>query len=160
LKYNEDMTELVPRDEKGRFIKGAGERGKPIKSSADARMMAQKRWAKARKAAADRVTREAASIDPTVNTWADAWGLVTARQYSALMDSDKPRGDDLLAIGKAIGAMPSDVDKAQAAEVAQPRTQPDVVLALLAVLERVDITDISSSDANVIDADTDEAGGG
>lgn len=150
---------VIIRDDKGRFIKGTRAPG-TINSSASARNLAQKRWAKARKAAADRVVREAASIDPTVNTWADAWGLVTARQYSALMDSDKPRGDDLLAIGKAIGAMPSDADKVRDDIQAQPRTQPDVVLALLAVLERSgDITNISSND-DVIDADTDEGGGG
>lgn len=148
-------TGAIVRDDRGRFVKGAEAQGKPIKSSADARTMAQKRWAKARLAAADRVTREAAAIDPSVNTWADAWGLVTAKQYTALMDSDKPRGDDLLAIGRAIGAMPSDADRMQLQQAQiQPNAQPDIVLALLALVDggrSVGLIDISTND-EVIDA--------
>ena len=74
-------------------------------TSATARDLAKRRWAKFRQAAARRVTAEAQAIDPTATTAAEAWGLAVAKQYTALLDSDKPRGDDMIRIGEAIGAV-------------------------------------------------------
>ena len=76
-------------------------------TSATASDLAKRRWAKFRQAAARRVTGEAQAIDPTATTAAEAWGLAVAKQYVALLDSDKPRGDDLIRIGEAIGAVAS-----------------------------------------------------
>ena len=41
-------------------------------------------------------------------TAAEAWGALVARVACQIMDSDKPRGDDMLAVGKAIGAIMSE----------------------------------------------------
>lgn len=152
---------VIIRDDKGKFIKGASGQGKPIKSSADGRRLAELRWQKFRQTAASRVVQEAASIDPSVKTPADAWGLVTARQFSALMDSDKPRGDDLLAIGRAIGAMPNDADKMQAIQTqTQRQTQPDIVLALLALVggDAFDNSNYRNQDDDTIEGETVGAG--
>lgn len=82
------------RDSNGRFLtipKGAA----PPITSANARDMVAKRVAKYRQAALKRILTEAQSIDPTVSTSADAYGLVAAKQYTTLMDSDKPAIDQL-----------------------------------------------------------------
>ena len=75
-------------------------------TSATAADLARRRWAKFRQAAARRVTGEAVEIDPTATSAPEAWGLAVARQYKLLLNSDKPRGDDLIRIGQAIGSMP------------------------------------------------------
>jgi len=36
---------------------------------------------------------------------AAAWGVLVARVAEQIMDSDRPRGDDMLAVGRAIGAI-------------------------------------------------------
>ena len=108
---DEVVTGEIVRDADGKFSKGM--RPANIITSANARTLAEKRWAKHRLEAASRVMREAASIDPTVTTPAAAWGVLVARTYQQIMDSDRPRGDDMIAVGKAMGAMPSDSDRAR-----------------------------------------------
>jgi hypothetical protein len=85
----------------------------------EGREMANARWAKYRRATASRVLKEAMSIDPDVKTEEDAWALLVARVYQQIMDSDKPRGEDLEKVGKAMGAMPNITDVRQA-DQAQP----------------------------------------
>lgn len=80
-------------------------------TTANAADMARRRWAKFRQAAARRVTAEAQAIDPTATTAAEAWGLAVSKQYVALLDSDKPRGDDMIRIGEAIGAVSTARDR-------------------------------------------------
>lgn len=96
------MTTEVVRDERGRWIK-APVSPTPI-THANAREMAERRWRKYRLAAANRVMREAAAIDPEVRTVADAWGVLNARLFAELMD--RPRGDDVAQLGRNIGALP------------------------------------------------------
>ena len=145
------------RDDKGKFIKGTRSHA-IIKSSAEARTLAEKRWSKYRQTAAQWVVDEMRGIDPNVKGGADAWGLLVSRQAVALMDSDKPRGDDLLAIGRAIGAMPNDADKMQAIQTqTQRQTQPDIVLALLALVGGGASDDMSSDIIDVIPSDEDGA---
>jgi hypothetical protein len=82
------------RDKNGRMIAplpGAA----PRITSDNARDMVARRVAKYRQAAIKRIVGEASSIDPSVSTGADAFGLLAARQYSALIDSDKPAVDHL-----------------------------------------------------------------
>lgn len=96
------------RDVHGRLVKQLP--GSVEFTSANARQMQAKsveaRRNRAMRSAQNRVAREAASIDPTVDSWYDAWGLAVSKQYTTLLDSDKPRGDDLLRIGQALGAVP------------------------------------------------------
>jgi len=129
------MGESTPKE----YIEERDERGKmlaplpgtqPI-THATARSMAALRWEKARKSAANRIMREAASIDPTVSTWYEAWGILAAKQYLALMDSDKPRGDDLYRIGQVMGALPTSLE-ARAMEQQAPASAGQVVPADIA----------------------------
>jgi hypothetical protein len=57
--------------------------------------------------------KEAIAIDPTVQTPADAYALVVGKQYVTLMDSDKPKMDDVYRLGQIIGALPTAHDKVQ-----------------------------------------------
>jgi hypothetical protein len=88
----------VTRQPNGKWIT-APKSPAPI-THANARSMAQKRWEKYRQAAVKRIVGEAQSIDPDVQTPADAYGLVAAKQYTTLMDSDKPRIADLEKLGQ------------------------------------------------------------
>jgi hypothetical protein len=88
-----------------RIVSNPGGGTKAI-SQANASAMAKKRWQKYRQSAAKGILKEAIAIDPSVKTPADAWQLVTGKQYVALMDSDKPRADDLYRIGQIVGALP------------------------------------------------------
>lgn len=88
------MDEIIKRNEKGQFLAlppGAA----PLITSANAREMVARRVEKYRRAALRRITDEAMSIDPTVSTSADAFGMVAAKQFTTLMDSDKPAIDQL-----------------------------------------------------------------
>jgi hypothetical protein len=91
-------TQVELRDERGRMI--APLPGKHTITKADASILARKRWDKYRQEAVKRITGEAQSIDPTVTTGAAAFGLVAAKQYTALMDSDKPAIDQLEKLGR------------------------------------------------------------
>jgi hypothetical protein len=79
-------------------------------TSDEARAMVTKRWDKWRNAAASAVLKEAQSIDPSIKTEEQAWGFVVAKQYTAFLDSEKPRGDDLVKFGQILGAMPTIAD--------------------------------------------------
>jgi hypothetical protein len=94
--------------------------------------MAQNRWARARQQAAKYITREAAAIDPTINTWSEAWGLLAAKQYLALMDSEKPRGDDLYRIGQVMGALPTALEQRSMEAGPAPATDADAAAMLAA----------------------------
>jgi hypothetical protein len=108
--YNGTMSTDIPRDEKGRWlVQPEAGKDKQI-TSANARTMAQKRWDKARKATASRITREAMAIDPTVQNEYDAHALMMAKQYTTVLDSDKPRMDDAEKIAQAMGTAPRTVE--------------------------------------------------
>lgn len=92
-----DNTGVIVRGEGGRFAKGTKTHA-PI-TKENAHLLARKRWEKFRQTAASRIVREAAAIDPTIATPADAYGLLAAKQYTALLDYDKPRIDELVDMG-------------------------------------------------------------
>lgn len=122
----------TPRDERGRYLEKPA--NLPVLTSAKAREAAQKRWDKYRHASAKGIMKEAMAIDPTVQTPADAYALVVGKQYVALMDSDKPKMDDVYRLGQIIGALPTAHDKVQAETGTSPvvhTLDPDV-MALLA----------------------------
>lgn len=151
-RYNARMANNVPmpiddataekplRDEKGRLLRKL-ESGAPTITPETARSMVARRWDNYRRAAANRITREAAAIDPTVNTPADAWGVVVAKQYTALLDADKPRGDDLYRMGQIIGALPTVYDKADANSASQIDDAAAMILARIAELAARDVVD-------------------
>lgn len=81
----------------GRMVKAPAS---TLITSENATALTRKRWEKFRLASNSRIVREAAAIDPTVKTPADAYGLLTSRQYVALLDYDKPRVDELEKMGE------------------------------------------------------------
>lgn len=83
-------TDTKPlRDARGRML--APLPGKHTITSADASILARRRWDKVRRETSNRVLAEAQAIDPTVKTMADALALMNSKQYVALMDSEKPQ---------------------------------------------------------------------
>ncbi|MEW6242012.1 MAG: hypothetical protein AB1564_14505 [Chloroflexota bacterium] len=143
------MSEII-RDERGRFLPGTRPPN-TIRSSADARNLAEARWRKYRQAAARGVTAEAMAIDPNVSNQYDAWALVNGRLFQEQMD--KPRGDDVAQLGRNIGAVPLAHERAQAD---QPSTVTHVHTMephVLALLEQVRAQQATGQSADVVDAE-------
>lgn len=97
------MTEQALRDERGRMLTPLP--GVKPFTHETARIAVNKRWENFRKAANRRIVDEAKSIDPTVSSAADAFGLVASKQFQALMDSEKPRIADLEKLGNIMTGM-------------------------------------------------------
>lgn len=81
------------RDERGRMLANLPGT-KPI-TQENTHELARLRVEKYRRAALRRIVGEAQSVDPSVSTGADAYAIVAAKQWAALMDYDKPRIDEL-----------------------------------------------------------------
>jgi hypothetical protein len=155
---DEQREAVIIRGKGGRFLPGTTSPA-PI-THANAHEFAQKgnqvRWNRARQAAQSRILAEAAAADPTVTHWSDAWGVVVAKQYAALVEEDKVRGDDLHRIGQAMGALPLagelQAQQAQSQGNSISIGEADAVLVVL-MRSSVGITNISTNDEQYIDAD-------
>lgn len=124
----------IQRDSNGRFLPGT----KPpntIKTTADARSMAAKRWNKAAQASRDRITREAASIDPEVRNVYDAHALMMAKQYTTILDSDRPRMDDAEKLAQLLGTAPRTVDLR--VEIAQTQAASPIEGAVIGLIQAI-----------------------
>ena len=93
----------------------------PIRDADTARALqaksVQARRNNAAKAARSRVTRALAAIDPTIGSSADAWGALVASVAEAVVASaaeGKPRGDDMMQVGRALGVVAQPHEQAQA----------------------------------------------
>lgn len=83
------------RDERGRMLANLpGTEDKRINAE-NAPALSRRRAENYRRAALRRIVGEAQSVDPSVSTGADAYAIVAAKQWAALMDYDKPRIDEL-----------------------------------------------------------------
>lgn len=112
--------------------------------------MVKKRWDSYRDAAAKGILKEAMSIDPSVRTNADAWALLISKQYTAFLDEQHVKGDDLIKIGQILGAMPRP-DETQR----QPAEDPETVIHTLdpsVVMLLQQIADAQRQDADIIEA--------
>jgi hypothetical protein len=98
--------------------------------------MVQKRIEKYRQRAVRAIVDEAKSIDPTVSIGADAFGLVAAKQFSALMDSDKPAFADLERLHKIMTGADAN---SQRENVSPPPgaiiADPDTMVRLMQLME-------------------------
>jgi hypothetical protein len=140
---------ITPRDEHGRILAPLPGGAPPI-TSANARTMAEKRWAKARAAAAAAVVDEAKSIFPNVTSPAAAWGVMNARLFSQIMDSDKPRENAVTALGRNIGALPADWEiQAQSSERADNNYLRDVLADLADIARAIRVPLHDTIDADV-----------
>lgn len=120
-------------------------------TTANARTMAEKRWAKFRQSANSRILREAVAIDPTIKTPADAYGLLASKQFVALLDYDKPRIDELEKMAKLMtGYEPS---KGNEDTDAPPATINNTVNnTIIQILQ--DVAQAQDTYTNVIDGET------
>ena len=92
---SDEFTEQ--RDAKGRMLAqlpGA----KPF-TKTNAREMANRRWEAIRKETVKRITEDISAIDAGVKTPAEAFAFVASKQVMALVDSEKPRIDQLVKLG-------------------------------------------------------------
>jgi hypothetical protein len=98
--------------------------------------MVQRRKEKYRRAMVTRIMGEAVSIDNTVQTPADAYGLVAAKQYLTLMDSEKPKMSDLQKLGEMMtGASREDSQRSHEPNPGEIRIQPSALIELAAQIE-------------------------
>ena len=104
-------------------------------SSEQGRELVSKRWEKYRDAAASAMLKTVRAIDPSIQTEQEAWGYLYGKQFETLINSQKPRGDDLVKFGQVVGSMPTLADaKPQAVESEE---DSEVVTALKALIEEI-----------------------
>ncbi len=119
------MIEEAKRDEHGRMLEPLP--GKHTITKADASILAQKRWNIYRQEAVKKITGEIASIEPGVTTGAAAFAVIASKQALALLDSEKPRINDLVKLGelmtgKSVSAEPQRDHAANGAITIAPST--------------------------------------
>ncbi len=105
-------------------------------TSEEGREMANTRWDKWRNANASAVLKEAQAIDPSIKTKEEALALAVGKTFVAIVDSEKPRGDDLEKLAKLLGATPTIADVKQP----EPKNEQDdplynAMLGLLAAIQ-------------------------
>jgi hypothetical protein len=135
---DDGVTEVVQfqaeRGEGGRFLTKPKGLEKYAITSENAADMARRRWQKYREAAADAVTEEMGSIVPGITTPEQAWGVLNARLASQIMDSDKPRGDDLMQLGRNMGAMPNAYERTEMENQPSGADMASAAMQLAAIL--------------------------
>jgi hypothetical protein len=110
----------------------------PVMSSEAASALARRRWEKVRRKAAQRILGEAKSIDVEVRTPADALALLYAKQYTTIMDSDKPVIEQVEKLTRIVTG--NDASQSQRANVSAPPgsivADPDALHRLLELIEQ------------------------
>ena len=129
------MTDI--RDSKGRWLAPPPGSEKTRITTENARSMVQRRWEKYRRQAVKRIVEEAKSIDLSVSTGADAFGLAAAKQFAALMDSDKPVIDQLERLYKLMTGMDAEARRENAGGASGDSItgSPAALLDLLRLIE-------------------------
>jgi hypothetical protein len=106
-------------------------------TSENAVALSRKRHEANRRAVVRAVVGEAQSIDPTVQTPADAYGLLMANQYTKLLDSQKPDVGQAEKLGKIMTGM--DLEISQRENTPPPPgsiiADPDALHRLLELIE-------------------------
>jgi hypothetical protein len=123
-------------------------------TSANAVELSRKRHEANRRAAVKRILGEAQSIDPSIQTPADAYGLLVASQYTKLLDSDKPNVEQIERLGKMLTGM--DLLNSQRENASTPgaiTADVDTLRDLITMLEREKQAAVER--ARAIDVDTD-----
>jgi hypothetical protein len=120
--------------------------------------MAQKRWEKYRQAAVRQIVGEAQSIDPSIQTPADAFGLVAAKQFTALMDTDRPKIADLEKLGQIMTGISEEPRRENAGGGENSISgSPEALMRLVALLEAERTAAVDRARAiDVTATDTDE----
>jgi hypothetical protein len=105
-------------------------------TSANAGELSRKRHEANRRAAVKRILGEAQSIDPSIQTPADAYGLLVASQYTKLLDSDKPNVEQIERLGKMLTGMDLNSQRENASAPGTITADPDTLMQLISALER------------------------
>lgn len=121
------------RDERGRFLTLPPGAAPPITSD-NAHAMIAKRVEKYRRAANKRILEEARSVDPSVSIAADAFALAAAKQFNALLDTDKPAIDHLDRLRRIMTGAESE----RANVSVSPQLPAGVNMSVQSVLDLVD----------------------
>jgi hypothetical protein len=131
------QTKTDIRDNKGRWLVPPPGSEKTRITADNARQMVQKRVEKYRRAAVQKIVEEAKSIDPSVSVAADAFGLLAAKQFTTIMDSEKPAMADVEKLHRLMtgGDGNSQRENAQAAPGAISGT-PDALMQLVDMIEK------------------------
>lgn len=131
-----------------RFVKG----GKPttaIASPSQARELALRRYELQQEKIAAAVMREVQSIsDIPIDLPEDAYAFVVGKQTIALVDSDKPRFDDVEKLGQLMGAVPRAVELRNAP---QAEAVSDLSSALVQLVEFMSGRSRQTIDGEVIE---------
>ncbi len=146
------MEEQITRRPDGKWIT-APKSPAPI-THANARSMAQRRWEKYRRQAVKKIVEEAKSIDPSVSVGADAYGLVAAKQFTALMDSEKPRIADLEKLGHIMTGMDAEPRRENTPDGSDSSitASPQALMQLVSMLEESKAAAVDR--ARAVDADS------
>ena len=107
----------------------------PVMSSEVASALARKRWDQVRRKAAQRILKEAQSIESDIETPADALAFLHTSTYTKLLDYDKPNLDQVIKLTQFVTGM---ADVSQRENAATPGTisaDPDTLLRLAAAIE-------------------------
>jgi hypothetical protein len=98
--------------------------------------MVARRQEKYRQAMVKRVTKEAASIDPDVQTPADAAALLLASQYTKLLDQDKPAVEQAAKlVSMMTGATETNSQRANEPTPGTISAAPDTLMELARLIE-------------------------
>lgn len=140
IEYEGKPARLYPdgaiRNERGHWL-AAHPAGHTI-TQADARELRDKGYRMAQEAIREAVMREIEGIaDIPVNTPESAYAFVVGKQTIALIDSDKPRFDDVERLGQLMGTVERPRDRQQTQQAGLPIPQGDD-LVMIVMRRRLD----------------------
>ncbi len=139
IEYEGKPARLYPdgaiRNEKGHWL--AQHPGAVPITHENARELQARRWMLATERTAQWITKEAQSIDPDIRDVADAHAFMWSKQYTTIIDSDKPRTDDAERVSQAMGTMPRNADLRQTQQAGLPMPQGDD-LVMIVMRRRLD----------------------
>ena len=101
------MDEITPRDSRGRIL-APFPNSQPF-TGASGRTAAQKRWAKYRAAAVERITKVIAEVDPEVSNGAMAFAVIAGEQARTLMNAKDAKIADVEKLGRIMTGMSEEV---------------------------------------------------
>jgi len=132
------MDEITPRDSRGRILAPLPGGAPPI-TTATARSMAAKRWAKYRAAAVERITKVIAEVDPEVSTGAMAFAVIAGEQARALLNSKFPQIGAVEKLGHIMTGMSEEARRdhdAGGTPAGQVTAAPAALLDLVRLIEQ------------------------
>jgi len=147
------QTAIIYRKPNGRFAPGT-QSPAPI-THENARAYHQQRIEKYREAAIERMHEEfiANGQIPQEAGPQDAWGTLVSRVAEQIMDSDRPRGDDMLAVGRAIGAIETAGQRSANEDTSNTSWGDFIANSDITITHKADVP-IEAHSADVIDLST------